>query len=90
MPGLSVLFVRSAPPGKHEDGKGLRRVKRQDGGGQWVFCDTIHERRREMGIGGFASLSLKDAREIPALKRETASCSPRCAGASSATPPCPA
>jgi integrase len=61
---LSALFVRSAPPGKHEDGNGLRLVKREGGGGQWVFRYTIHERRREMGLGGIASLSLKDAREL--------------------------
>jgi len=64
MPKLSALFVKSAPPGKHEDGNGLRLVKREDGGGQWVFRYTIHERRREMGLGGLASLSLKDAREL--------------------------
>lgn len=64
MPKLSALFVKSAPPGKHEDGNGLRLVKREDGGGQWVLRYTIHERRREMGLGGLASLSLKDAREM--------------------------
>ena len=64
MPKLSALFVKTAPPGKHEDGNGLRLVKRKDGGGQWVFRYTIHERRREMGLGGLASLSLKDAREL--------------------------
>ena len=46
MAKLSALFVKSAPPGKHEDGNGLRLVKREDGGGQWVFRYTIHERRR--------------------------------------------
>ncbi|UWR10931.1 tyrosine-type recombinase/integrase [Sulfitobacter mediterraneus] len=64
MTKLSAIFIRSAPPGKHEDGNGLRLVKREDGGGQWVFRYTIHSRRREMGLGGLAALSLKDAREI--------------------------
>ena len=64
LPKLSALFVKSAPPGKYEDGNGLRLVKREDGGGQWVLRYTIHERRREMGLGGLASLSLKDAREL--------------------------
>jgi len=64
MPKLSALFVKSAPPGKHEDGNGLRLVKREDGAGQWVLRYTIHGRRREMGLGGIASLSLKDAREL--------------------------
>lgn len=41
-------------------------VKREDGGGQWVLRYTIFGRRREMGLGGLASVSLKDAREIAA------------------------
>ncbi len=61
---LSALFIRSAPPGKYEDGYGLRLIKRADGGGQWVFRYTIHGRRREMGLGGLTAVSLKDAREI--------------------------
>jgi integrase len=61
---LTALFVKSAPPGKHEDGDGLRLVKREDGGGQWVFRYTLHGRRREMGLGGLKALSLKDAREL--------------------------
>lgn len=64
MPKLSAVFVKSAPPGKHEDGQGLRLVKRKDGGGQWVFRYSIHGRRREMGLGGIAAISLRDAREI--------------------------
>lgn len=64
MSKLSALFVKSAPAGKHEDGQGLRLVKRADGGGQWVFRYTIRGRRREMGLGGLSALSLKDAREM--------------------------
>lgn len=64
MPKLSAVFVKHAPPGKHEDGHGLRLVKREDGGGQWVFRYSIHGRRREMGLGGISTISLKDAREI--------------------------
>jgi hypothetical protein len=63
---FTALFVKSAPPSKHEDGNGLRLIKRKDGGGQWVFRFTIHGRRREMGLGGISAVSLKDAREIAA------------------------
>lgn len=66
---LSAVFVKSAAPGKHEDGQGLRLIKREDGGGQWVLRFTIFGRRREMGLGGLASVSLKDAREIAAENR---------------------
>ena len=69
MAKLSALFVKSAPPGKHEDGHGLRLVKRRDGGGQWVFRYTVHGRRREMGLGGLSAVSLRDAREIAAEYR---------------------
>jgi hypothetical protein len=62
---LSTLFVKNAGPGKYEDGNGLRLVKRADGGGQWVFRYMLLGRRREMGIGGLTSISLKEAREIP-------------------------
>ena len=63
---FSAIFVKSTPPGKYEDGHGLRLIKRMDGGGQWVFRYTIHGRRRGMGLGGLVSVSLKDAREIAA------------------------
>lgn len=69
MPKLSAVFVKSAPPGKHEDGNGLRLIKREDGGGQWVFRYSVHGRRREMGLGGTSSVSLKVAREIAAESR---------------------
>jgi hypothetical protein len=61
---LTALFIKSAPPGKHEDGDGLRMIKREGGGGQWVFRYTLYGRRREMGLGGLKALSLKDAREL--------------------------
>lgn len=63
---LTAITVKNAPPGKHEDGSGLRLVKRADGGGQWVLRVTVHGRRREMGLGGSQSVSLKDARELAA------------------------
>ncbi|MEH6740720.1 MAG: integrase arm-type DNA-binding domain-containing protein [Sulfitobacter sp.] len=63
---LTAVAIKNAPPGKHEDGSGLRLVKRADGGGQWVLRVTVHGRRREMGLGGSQSVSLKDARELAA------------------------
>ncbi|CTQ51390.1 Prophage CP4-57 integrase [Jannaschia donghaensis] len=64
MGNLTALFIKSAPPGKHEDGGGLRLIKREGGGGQWVFRYTLYGRRREMGLGGLKALSLKDARDL--------------------------
>ncbi|MBU3000016.1 integrase arm-type DNA-binding domain-containing protein, partial [Roseovarius nubinhibens] len=69
MSKLSSMFVRNAPPGKYEDGNGLRLVKRSDGGGQWIYRFMLRGRRREMGLGGLAAISLKDARELASSNR---------------------
>lgn len=66
---LSAMSVKSLPAGKHEDGAGLRLVKRGDGSGQWVFRYTCHGRRREMGLGSILTVSLKQAREKAAEYR---------------------
>jgi integrase len=50
--------------GKHGDGAGLWLVKRADGGAQWVLRLTVHGRRREMGLGSLADVSLKSARDL--------------------------
>lgn len=59
---LTAVEVKSKAPGKYSDGGGLWLHKREDGGGQWVLRVTVHGRRREMGLGGIADISLKDAR----------------------------
>jgi integrase len=61
---LSAAFVKSAPAGKHADGAGLWLVKRPDGGAQWVLRVTVHGRRREMGLGSLADVSLKAVRDL--------------------------
>jgi integrase len=60
---LNAPKVRTCAPGKYSDGGGLWLVKREDGGGQWVLRVTVHGRRREMGLGAVAEVSLKEARE---------------------------
>ncbi|WP_085821519.1 tyrosine-type recombinase/integrase [Ruegeria meonggei] len=61
---LSASFVKSAPVGKHCDGAGLWFIKRDDGGAQWMLRVTVHGRRREMGLGGYPTLSLASARSV--------------------------
>ena len=61
---LSAGFIRTAPVGKHCDGGGLWLIKREDGGAQWMLRVTVHGRRREMGLGGFPSVGLADARKL--------------------------
>jgi integrase len=61
---LSASTAKAAPVGKHADGGGLWLVKRTDGGAQWVLRVTPHGRRREMGLGAYPDVSLKEAREV--------------------------
>lgn len=61
---LSASFVKTAQAGKYCDGAGLWLVRREDGGAQWVLRLTVHGRRREMGLGGFPTLGLADARKL--------------------------
>ena len=60
---LSAAKAKSAPPGKYCDGGGLWLYKRKDGGAQWILRVGIHNRRREMGLGSFPTVSIKEARE---------------------------
>ena len=69
---LSTGFLKTAPTGKHCDGAGLWLLKRADGGAQWILRVTVHGRRREMGLGGFPSLGLAEARRLAARWRSMA------------------
>jgi len=60
---LTAAEIKHSRPGKYCDGGGLWFVVRPDGGGQWVLRVTVHGRRREMGLGSFPEISLKQARE---------------------------
>ncbi|SFE41754.1 protein of unknown function [Sulfitobacter brevis] len=59
---LTAARVKAALPGKYSDGGGLWLHMRADGGGQWFQRVTVHERRREMGLGAVKHVSLKEAR----------------------------
>lgn len=59
---LSAVKVQKAGPGKYNDGAGLWLFKREDGGAQWVLRLTVHGRRREMGLGSLADVTLREAR----------------------------
>lgn len=69
---LTAQFLKTAPTGKHCDGAGLWLVKREDGGAQWVLRVSVHGRRREMGLGGFPTLGLSDARKLAERWRNVA------------------
>ncbi|WP_209599720.1 site-specific integrase [Ruegeria sp. HKCCSA071] len=60
---LSAQRVKKTGPGKHSDGGGLY-LYRLSSGDQWVFRFTISGGRKEMGLGGYPSVSLAQAREM--------------------------
>lgn len=66
---LVAKGLGSLPPGKHADGGNLWFVKRPDGGAQWVLRIEILGRRREMGLGPFPEVTLREAREEAAKWR---------------------
>ncbi|MCV2870219.1 integrase arm-type DNA-binding domain-containing protein [Defluviimonas sp. WL0002] len=66
---LSSKQIERSKPGKYADGDGLWFVKRSDGGAQWVFRYTLHDRRPEMGLGKYPEVGLAEARESVAKWR---------------------
>lgn len=69
---LSAGELRNPKPGKHADGAGLWLHVREDGGAQWVLRVTVHGRRREMGLGGYPTVGLAEARDLAARWRAVA------------------
>ena len=60
---LTAVGIKKAGDGKHEDGGGLRLVKRGVTG-SWVFRFSIYGKRKEMGLGSWPTVTLADARKI--------------------------
>lgn len=60
---LSALRAKTAPKGKYGDGAGLWLHKSDEQRGKWLLLVTVHGKRREMGLGPFPVVSLKEARE---------------------------
>ncbi len=60
---LTSQTIKSLSAGKFSDGEGLWLVKYENGNGKWFLRYTIYGRRREMGLGAFPTVTLKEARE---------------------------
>lgn len=56
--------------GKHADGGGLWLFVTKDGSKRWVFNYQLDRRRREMGLGSAADISLAKARDLAADARK--------------------
>ena len=69
---LSAAFIRTAPPGRHADGNGLYLFVQPTGTRSWVQRIVIRGRRRELGLGAAALVSLAEARELALANRKLA------------------
>ena len=69
---LSAAFVRSAPPGRHCDGNGLYLYVQKTGMRSWIQRLVIRGRKRELGLGSVALISLAEAREQALANRKLA------------------
>ena len=69
---LSAAFIRSAPPGRHADGNGMYLFVQPAGTRSWIQRLVIRGRRRELGLGAAALVSLAEARELALANRKLA------------------
>ena len=70
---LNAAKVRNIKAtGTYEDGGGLRLVVADTGARRWVMRISIKGRRRELGLGGYPSVSLEAARKGAAEIRDGA------------------
>ena len=69
---LSAAFVRTAPPGRHAEGNGLYLFVQPSGTRSWIQRLVIRGRRRELGLGTVALVSLSEAREKALANRKLA------------------
>ena len=69
---LSAAFIRSAPPGRHADGNGLYLFVQPSGTRSWIQRLLVRGRRRELGLGSVALVSLAEAREKALANRKLA------------------
>lgn len=60
---LTSKFVERAKPGRHSDGLGLYLLVSGLRAKSWVLRVQVHGRRRDIGLGSIAVLSLAEARD---------------------------
>ena len=69
---LSATRVKAlTDPGRYSDGDGLHLFITKKGRKSWVQRITVDGRRRDIGLGGYPSVSLAQARKRAADNRET-------------------
>ena len=69
---LSAALLRSASPGRYADGNGLYLFVQPSGTRSWIQRLVVRGRRRELGLGSLALVSLAEAREKALANRKLA------------------
>ena len=69
---LTALGVKNAKPGRHGDGAGLYLLVSQSGAKSWMIRVQRDGKRRDIGLGSLAALSLAEARTRAADLRKHA------------------
>lgn len=72
MAKLNALQVKNAKPGRHGDGAGLYLLVKPSGSKSWVLRVQRNGKRRDVGLGSLAALTLAEAREKAAELRKHA------------------
>lgn len=72
MAKLTALTVKNAKAGRHGDGAGLYLLVKPSGARSWVLRVQQEGKRRDIGLGSIAALSLAEARERAAELRKHA------------------
>ncbi|WP_374407455.1 tyrosine-type recombinase/integrase [Pelagerythrobacter sp.] len=72
MAKLSAKSVQHAKPGRHGDGAGLYLLVKPSGAKSWLLRVQKDGKRRDIGLGSIAALSLAEAREKAAELRKHA------------------
>lgn len=63
MSKLNATRVKNAKPGRHADGQGLYLLVSGTGAKSWLLRVQVQGRRRDIGLGSIAALSLEEARD---------------------------
>ncbi len=67
---LTAAAIRNkSAPGKYSDGSGLYLVVDPSGNKRWLLRITVRGKRRDIGLGGWPTVSLADARESATAMR---------------------
>lgn len=72
MPNLTATQVKNASPGRYSDGNGLILAVTRTGSRSWVQRITIDGKRRDIGLGGYPTVTLAQAREAAVANRALA------------------